>query len=176
VPRFITYVSGLQLTYVINLGTFCPLEKNWHILTSIVYYYSVGGSACLIRSNHVLHIDVDDFTSILLWTSNNQNKKCKKTPFILSMNVINTFKFINVVIFALDSIGRFCSKSQISVHGSNCIIVFITKCNISSYMQGDTVYGYRFIRCPWTLKKFQMLVVIELNSCLPLQFVVMLVQ
>jgi hypothetical protein len=35
VPRFITYVSWLQLTYVMNLGTFCPLEKNWHILTPI---------------------------------------------------------------------------------------------------------------------------------------------
>jgi hypothetical protein len=28
VPRFITYVSWSQLTYVMNLGTFCPLEKN----------------------------------------------------------------------------------------------------------------------------------------------------
>jgi hypothetical protein len=28
--------SSLQLTYVMNLGTFCPLEKNWHIVTPIV--------------------------------------------------------------------------------------------------------------------------------------------
>jgi hypothetical protein len=35
VPRFITYVSWLQLTYVMNQGTFCPLEKHWHILTPI---------------------------------------------------------------------------------------------------------------------------------------------
>jgi hypothetical protein len=31
-----------------------------------VYYYSVGGSARSLRSNHVPHLDVDDF-SYILW-------------------------------------------------------------------------------------------------------------
>jgi hypothetical protein len=35
VPRFKSYGSWLQLTYVMNLGNFCPLEKNCHILTPI---------------------------------------------------------------------------------------------------------------------------------------------
>jgi hypothetical protein len=30
------FLGGKTLTYVMNLGTFCPLEKHWHILTPIV--------------------------------------------------------------------------------------------------------------------------------------------
>jgi hypothetical protein len=30
----------------------------------VVYYYSVGGSARSLRSNHVPHLDVDDFSYI----------------------------------------------------------------------------------------------------------------
>jgi hypothetical protein len=37
------------------------------LLFYVVYYYSVGGSARSLRSNHVPHLDVDDFSSIYFW-------------------------------------------------------------------------------------------------------------